>query len=84
MTLLLVLMYTILAIWVAAKYGVWVAALNLAAFAWGLFVWHAKTYQQAEEQKAWTKEFTEALTKRFTEELEAKRESKITGQKYEM
>lgn len=84
MTLLLVLMYTILAIWVAAKYGAWVAALNLAAFIWGLFVWHAKTYQDAETQKAWTREFTEALTKKFTEELEARRESKITGQKHVM
>ena len=61
MTLLLVLMYTILAIWVSAKYGMWVGALNLAAFIWGLFVWHAKTYQDAETRKAWTKEFTEAL-----------------------
>jgi len=61
MTLLLVLMYTILAIWVAAKYGAWVAALNLAAFIWGLFVWHAKTYQDSETRKVWTKEFTEAL-----------------------
>ena len=76
MTLMLVLMYTILAIWVAAKYGAWVAALNLVAFVWGLFVWHAHTYQQAEAVKTWTKQFTEALTKKFTEELEAKRPSK--------
>jgi hypothetical protein len=78
---MLVLIYTILAIWVAAKYGAWVAALNLLAFIWGLFVWHAKTYQDAATRKVWTKEFTDAL-KAFSGG--GQKEKSETDQKYKM